>query len=167
MKGGNAESLDQALAVEAVDKLLNFYLPWIKKAVSSLNEEDVWTRPNEKSNSIGNLLLHLNGNVRQWIIHGLGGIDNYRQRDLEFSTRDGIVAKELLNLLSKTVEEACDIISGFTDENMLLESKTIQGFETTTFAAIFHVVEHFAYHTGQIVWIAKAHSDEDLKFYRL
>jgi len=167
IKADNVTKLEDALAAEAIDKLLNHYIPWIEKALGSLDGDDIWARPNKSSNSIANLLLHLEGNVRQWIICGLGGEKDNRQRDLEFTSTKSDNTGSFLSDLKNTVMSACEVIEKFQDEDMLLTSFTIQGFETTAFSAIFHVVEHFSYHTGQIVWIAKSISGKDMQFYNL
>ncbi len=160
-------SLTTALAVEAESRLKEYYLPWLEEAVVDLDTRQTWIRLNENTNSIGNLLLHLEGNVRQWILHGLGGEADHRDRDSEFNAKDGIVALKLLSTLKNTVNEACHVISTYDSEEKLLEPKTIQAFSTNAFDAIFHVVEHFSYHTGQIVQIAKVLSGSDLRFYEL
>ncbi len=160
-------TIETALASEAIDKLLNTYIPWIEKALKSLDEARLWNRPNENTNSIGNLLLHLEGNVRQWIIHGLGGVEDNRRRDSEFQAQQGQNASDLFETLRATVEQACSVIENYRNAEALLSPKVIQGFETTAYSAIFHVVEHFSYHTGQIVWICKAESAKDMKFYNL
>ncbi len=131
-----------------------------------LSDTDVWWRPNAASNSAGNLLLHLEGNVRQWIISGLGGAPDHRQRDLEFAERGPLPRRRLLTRLRKTVREACAVIGGLSAAD-LGQHRTIQGLTVTAFEAIHHVVEHFAYHTGQVLYIAKLRSRRDLGFTRL
>lgn len=159
--------LPSAFAAEAVDKLRDTYLPWIERALESLDETTVWARPREGVNSIGNLLLHLNGNVTQWMLHGLGGEEDKRDRDSEFQADGGTSADELFQRLSETVQRACEVIQRPRSEAEWLTPITIQGFSTTALSAVVHVVEHFSYHTGQIVILAKSATGEEFRFYDL
>ena len=142
------------------------FLPKIERCLEELSEEDIWWRPNEVSNSIGNLLLHLSGNVRQWIISGIGGAPDLRDRDQEFEQRAPISTERLLERLSATVREADAILAGL-DPASLLEQRRIQGFDITVGEAVFHVVEHFATHTGQITLLAKLRLGKDLALTQL
>ncbi|MBS1262419.1 MAG: hypothetical protein MAG453_01770 [Calditrichaeota bacterium] len=160
-------TLSEAVAAELVDKLGEYYLPWIREALSAVDDATLWTRPLPGVNSIGNLLLHLEGNVRQWVQHGLGGAADRRDRDGEFAADSGPDRWSLYERLARTVGEACEIIRSPRSDDEWLRERTIQRFRTTTFAAAIHVVEHFAYHTGQIVCVAKIASGRDLKFYHL
>lgn len=140
------------------------YMPRIEKAVAMLSEDDFWWRPNEASNSAGNLVLHLAGNVRQWIVHGLGGAADIREREKEFAAKGGVSKVGALAQLRASVDDACAVL-GKMDEEGLVASYTPQAYEVTGLEAIYHVVEHFGMHTGQIIWIAKARSGEGLGFY--
>jgi uncharacterized damage-inducible protein DinB len=140
------------------------FLPRIAACLAPLGEEDIWWRPNEASNSIGNLVLHLAGNVRQWIVAGVGGTDDRRDRQAEFDQRDAIPGGELLARLRSVVNEAAEVIEGLTPAQ-LAERRLIQGYETTVLGAIYHVVEHFSMHTGQIILLTKARTGRDLGFY--
>ena len=142
------------------------FLPKIERCLEELSEEDIWWRPNEVSNSIGNLLLHLSGNVRQWIISGIGGAPDLRDRDQEFEQRAPISTERLLERLSATVREADAILAGL-DPASLLEQRRIQGFDITVGEAVYHVVEHFATHTGQITLLAKLRLGKDLALTQL
>lgn len=139
------------------------FLVKIERAVQKMTDEQIWWRANEESNSVGNLLLHLSGNVRQWIISGIGGAPDNRFRQSEFDERNQIGGAELLTNLRKTIEEACAVLENLNADD-LLEKGLIQGRETTALSAIYHVVEHFAMHAGQIIFIAKLFAG-DLKFY--
>jgi uncharacterized damage-inducible protein DinB len=141
-------------------------LPRTRAAVERLPETDVWWRPNESSNSVGNLVLHLAGNVRQWIVSGIGGANDERRRQEEFDRREPLPAQELVVLLTATVEEAAAVL-GSLDESRLLETVHVQGRTVTVMEAIYHVVEHFSMHTGQIVYIAKLRTGDDLAFYEV
>lgn len=147
-------------------RLLEEYLPRIERCLSELTNDDVWWRAHETDNSIGNLLLHLNGNVRQWIVSGIGGKEDQRVRSEEFSERTHIPKEELFKKLKGTLEEAGDALDGF-DPAKLLEVRHIQRYEATALDAISHVVEHFAQHLGQIIYITKLRRAIDLKFYDL
>lgn len=140
------------------------YLPKIRKAVMGLEDADLWWRPNPASNAVGNLLFHLAGNVRQWVVSGIGGQGDIRNRDLEFSREGGAGAQELLAHLEAAVFEADAVLSGLTEES-LLERRVIQGMEVTILDALYHVVEHFSTHTGQILYLAKLRSGKDLAFW--
>ena len=142
------------------------FLPKIERCLEELSEEDIWWRPNEVSNSIGNLLLHLSGNVRQWIISGIGGAPDLRDRDQEFEQRAPISTERLLERLSATVREADAILAGL-DPASLLEQRRIQGFDITVGEAVYHVVEHFATHTGQITLLTKQRLGKDLALTQL
>ena len=82
------------------DKLFNQYWPRMRSCVESLTDEQVWWRPNPASNSIGNLLLHLNGNVTQWLVASFVRLEDRRDRPAEFAAKDGISREELLKLLA-------------------------------------------------------------------
>jgi uncharacterized damage-inducible protein DinB len=140
------------------------YLPKIRKCVAGMSDEMLWHRTNESSNSIGNLLMHLAGNVREWIIGGVGGLPFDRHRSAEFATRNGLPATGLVSHLEKTIAEADDVLARLSADD-LTGPLTIQSRETTVLAAIYHVVEHFAMHTGQIVLLPKEHSPGAIRFY--
>jgi len=142
------------------------YLPKIERSLALLNEEQIWWRSNPQSNSIGNLLLHLSGNVRQWIVVGLGGATDTRDRDAEFAQRNAIPRDELIGRLKQTLHEADETLAAL-DPARLLEKVRIQGLEVSVLEAILHVVEHFSMHAGQIIYITKLLSASDLHFYDL
>jgi len=142
------------------------YLPKIERSLALLNEEQIWWRSNPQSNSVGNLLLHLSGNVRQWIVVGLGGATDTRDRDAEFAQRNAIPRDELIGRLKQTLHEADETLAAL-DPARLLEKVRIQGLEVSVLEAILHVVEHFSMHAGQIVYITKLLTAHDLHFYDL
>jgi uncharacterized damage-inducible protein DinB len=127
----------------------------IDRAVLALTDGQIWWRPNEGSNSIGNLILHLAGNVRQWIVAGVGRQPNERSRQQEFDERRTIPKHELFARLTTVLAEADAVLANLR-ESELGEARQIHGFDTTVMKAIYHVVEHFSMHTGQIQWIAKS-----------
>jgi uncharacterized damage-inducible protein DinB len=134
--------------------LRDTYLPRIERGLEVLPADDLWWRPHEGALSAGNILLHLTGNVRQWILSGMGGEPDQRERDSEFAATEGGSAEELAEDLARTVRQAAEVIEALPGEG-LLEPLTIQGFQTTPSWAVYHVVEHFGWHTGQLVMIAK------------
>lgn len=138
--------------------------PRIEKCLELLTEEEAWQRPNSESNSIGNLILHLCGNIRQYIISSLGKNTDSRDRDLEFSQEGGLPKEELLRKLQIIIHESVQILS-MIDAADLLEVKSVQGFELSGIGIIIHVVEHYSYHTGQIAFYTKQLKSQDLGFY--
>lgn len=138
------------------------YLPKIEHCLSLLTHEDIWWRANEASNSIGNLILHLSGNVQQWIIGGVGNAPYTRDRQHEFGERGGITREELLAQLKATLAKADHVLAEI-DPASLLQRKEIQGCDVTVMEAILRVVQHFALHTGQIMLLTKQRTGEDLK----
>ncbi len=151
---------------EARRHLMQEYLPWLRTCLVKLSDEDIGWRPNEKSNSVGNLILHLCGNIRQWVIHGVGGAADERNRPAEFAARESFSKAELLQKLEATLTEVDAVLANLPLEK-LFEPRMIQGFNVTVLGAIFHVVEHFSYHTGQIICLTKIRTGEDLKFWKV
>lgn len=144
--------------------LITEYPAKLHAAVRALPDERLWWRPNEQSNSVGNLLLHLSGNVRQWLISGVGGQADVRRRNMEFAARGGATAAGMLDGLDATLREADAVLRGILPSE-LLERRSIQGRDTTVFEAIYHVVEHFSTHTGQVLWIVKMLQPGAVRFY--
>ena len=150
---------------ESARLLRSEYLPKIERCLDLLSEEDVWWRPNEASNSIGNLLLHLRGNVGQWIIGGVGRRDFERHRQREFDERAQLSWRDLLANLKATLADADEVIRSLNSES-LLTRRQIQDYDVTVLEAIYHVVEHFGMHTGQIIMLSKMRTDTDLKLWQ-
>jgi len=136
----------------------------LKASLDELVEADIWKRPNEHSNSVGNLMLHLAGNIRQWIISSLGNEEDLRERDKEFATDSGYSKSELAAKLFSTVAEAKKIIQNISAEEILKKRK-VQGRFYSGVSIIIHVTEHYSYHTGQIIFWTKLLKDKDLGFY--
>ncbi len=160
------DALAWAVTSEARREIGEIYLPRIERSLAILGDEDIWWRPNPASNSAGNLVLHLTGNVRQWIISGLGGAPDHRKRDSEFAEQGPIPRRRLSRQLRMTVEEACRVIENLPPSELLRE-RTIQKFRVTGVVAVLHVVDHFALHAGQILYITKMRRGRDLKFTKL
>jgi hypothetical protein len=147
------------------EKLLEQYWPRLRGCVESLTDEQVWWRPNEASNSIGNLILHLNGNVRQWLVSSFNRLEDARDRPAEFSERRVIPKTALLEMLGATMQDASEVLARLTEAD-LLTTFQIQGYTVNGLRAVYQVVEHFGLHYGQIVFITKLMRADDLGFYR-
>ena len=159
------DDLGKRFLLNSVRILRGEHLPKIREAVGLLSDAEVWERDGSTSNSVGNLLLHLAGNVRQHIIAGAGGAPDVRDRPQEFAAAGGPGRTDLLERLSRTVEEACAVLEGF-DPGLLSEKRVIQGKEVPLLEDIYRVVEHFSYHTGQIIYAVKARKTHSFPWYR-
>src|SRR5580704_8382755 len=154
------------LFLKEADGRFKQYLSRILRSLNELSDEEIWWRPNEASNSAGNLALHLSGNVRQWIVSGLGGAADVRKRDLEFGERGPLPRRELAARLRKSVGEARRVLRRLTEAD-LKHKHTIQGFHVTGLEAVSHVYEHFSHHAGQIIYITEMQKGKDLRFTKL
>jgi uncharacterized damage-inducible protein DinB len=146
-------------------KLLEQYWPRLRHAVESLSDEQMWWRPNAASNSVGNLLLHLNGNVRQWLVASFNRLEDERDRPAEFGAREGTSRAALIESLTHTMDEARQVLSRLTPTELLAVYQ-IQGYRVSGLDAVYQVVEHFGMHLGQIIYITKMLTDKDLEFYK-
>jgi hypothetical protein len=149
-----ADDTAAAVGKEAAHELVSA-LGKIKHCLSQLNDEQVWWRSQASLNSIGNLILHLCGNLRQWIVAGLGGAADVRDRPAEFAERGPIPKYELLGKLDAVVGEARQMLGRLT-ALQLLEVRRIQGFDVTGLAAIFDAIPHFRGHTQEIIHITRS-----------
>ncbi len=162
---------DQKLSTEFLflefsrDKLLGQYWPRLRSCVESLSDEQIWWRPNDSSNSIGNLVLHLNGNVRQWLVDSFNRAEDRRDRPAEFNQREIVPGAALIEGLGATMREAEGVLARLTEAELLAPYQ-IQGYDVTGLAAVYQVVEHFGLHYGQIAYITKLLREKDLGFYR-
>ena len=136
----------------------------IKACMKQLEEKDIWFHQNDHVNSVGNIILHLCGNIRQWIISSLGGAPDIRDRDLEFSTMGGFAKEELTTKWQDTMREAVTVITNASPEN-LLRHRVVQGSTVSGIGIIIHVTEHYSYHTGQIIFLTKLYKNMDMGFY--
>lgn len=153
-------------------RLREDYLIKIVTATRELDDDQIWWRPNEASNSIGNLILHLRGNARQWIVAGVGGAADTRARAEEFAHRERIGREALMQMLSETIGDVDGALADLEralvaagSDSPLQRACQPQGYPQTVLDAVFHVVEHFSYHTGQIVLLAKWHAGERIRLY--
>jgi uncharacterized damage-inducible protein DinB len=141
------------------------FLPKLLHCLEAMSDDDIWWRPNEQSNSVGNLVLHLCGNVRQWIVKSVGGGSFDRDRDAEFAARGPVPKAELISSIRSAVREADAVLASLPHER-LLQQHVIQTYTSSGLQAIYHVVEHFSYHLGQILYIYKLRTGTDPGFYR-
>jgi len=160
----NATQIHTALIQEVDHRLFDESLTRILECLEKLTDEQIWWRPNESSNSIGNLVLHLCGNVRQWIGTGLGNLPDTRKRQTEFDERLQIERDVLVSELVSTMTMSKSVISNLPEKE-LLTSRPVQTFNETGISILIHVTEHFSYHTGQIAYITKLLSGKSLSFY--
>jgi len=149
------ESVERQFLSISARHLRDDYLPKIREAVELLSDEEIWAREGDTTNSIGNLLMHLTGNVRQHILSGIGERPDERNRPKEFSTKGGVPKAALMRDVEHAVLEAFHTIATL-DPKRLSDEYVVQGNKVTVLQDIYHVVEHFAYHTGQIVHMVKA-----------
>jgi uncharacterized damage-inducible protein DinB len=153
--------------IEFIDQSIHYMdenTPKIKRCLDELDETEIWKRPNDASNSVGNLVLHLCGNITQWVISSLGKAEDRRERDKEFSATGGYSKTELWEKFIAVIEKAKDIIQHI-DTDEILRKRLVQGYHYSGIGIIIHITEHYSYHTGQIVFWTKLLKDKDLGFY--
>jgi uncharacterized damage-inducible protein DinB len=136
----------------------------IEDCLSRLSAEQIWSRGGENENAVGNLVLHLSGNVRQWIVAAVGEQADVRRRDAEFAAR-GLPADSLMAELRGAVDQAAAILEAL-DPARLTEHVHPQNYDVTVLEAVYHVVEHFSGHTGQVIYVTKWLTGQDLAYYR-
>lgn len=135
-----------------------------KISLESIEESNIWKKPNESSNSIGNQIIHICGNMTQYIIASLGGKNDLRNRDAEFSISEGYTSGQLIQKLEETVQQAKQVLNNCS-KNQLLKKRVVQGFNLSGIGIVIHAVEHYSYHTGQIAFWTKLLVNKDLGFY--
>lgn len=143
---------------------LRQYAGRIEDCLGRLNEEQVWARGTETENAVGNLVLHLCGNLGQWIGFGVAGRADHRERDAEFNARGGTAIADLKQRLRATVDDAAGIIGALKPEDLACRTK-VQKYDLTVLEAVYHVVVHFSEHTGQILFATKLLTGQDLGYY--
>lgn len=156
--------LHRALISEVKRRIVGESVPRIKQCLAQLTEEEVWHRPNENVVSVGNLVLHLQGNLRQWVLSGLGGRPDHRQRDREFSRTEPVSVALLGQQLDALMAEVEAVLDRLTPDH-LLATHRVQGYDETGVAILMHITEHFSYHTGQITYFVKTRKNVDLQYY--
>jgi uncharacterized damage-inducible protein DinB len=161
----NVSGISQLFLEFSRAKLIDQYWARMRQCVESLTEEQLWWRPNEASNSVGNLLLHLDGNVRQWLVASFGNSEDTRDRPAEFAARQTIPSAALIRMVDSTMQEAAAVLARLSEADLLRTFK-IQGYTVTGLHAVYQVVEHFGMHHGQILYITKQLRGADLGFYK-
>jgi len=149
---------------EIILRLTQESIPRIKQCLTLLSEDEIWQSANDNTNAVGNLVLHLCGNVRQYLISSIGGFPDIRKRDSEFAPSSRVDKSTLISTLELLSNEILDVTKSIPVEE-LLRQRSVQGFEMNGMQIIIHVIEHFSYHTGQIAFFVKGLKDVDLKFY--
>jgi hypothetical protein len=157
-----ADELAAAVGAAAAHELESAWKR-IKHCLGQLNDEQVWRRSQPGLNSIGNLILHLCGNLRQWVVAGIGGAADVRNRPAEFAEQRSIPKEELMRSLEAVVEDAKGILAG-VDARQLVEVRRIQGFDVTGAAAVFDSVPHFRGHTQEIVHMTRLQLGDAYQF---
>jgi uncharacterized damage-inducible protein DinB len=159
------DEVSELLIRETKFRLLEESIPRLHKCLDKLSEAEIWYRPNTHTVSIGNLVLHLNGNVRQWLISGLGGAPDLRQRQQEFDEtgpKPTSELKEMLDILENDIEV---VLEGLSTSDLITE-RTIQGYKSSGVSILVHVVEHFSYHVGQVTILIKSRMNLDMGYYQ-
>ncbi|OGU30881.1 MAG: hypothetical protein A2X67_06185 [Ignavibacteria bacterium GWA2_55_11] len=150
----------------SISKLKDDYLPRYERCLSELSDKDVWWREHETNNAVGNIILHICGNMRQWVISGVSGAADIRNRPEEFSARKSRSTAELKDLLRSTITEVCAHLER-ADPADFKRVRSIQSYSVTGLEALYHAVEHCSYHLGQVVYVTKLRTGKDLRFYNL
>lgn len=158
------QDLSHLLILEAERRIFDESYQRIYKCLDLLTEEQIWQRPSDNLSSIGNLILHLCGNGRQWIISGLGGVVDIRNRDREFQ-EGSKCSKWKLKIKMEELKSEMKMVLQKINEDELKRVRSVQVFEESGLSILIHVIEHFSYHTGQITWFTKMLTNEDTKFY--
>jgi len=158
----DSSSIANAFIESSRRNLSNSYLTRIRRCLELLNDEDIWWRAHETDNSVGNIVLHLCGSVRQQIVSAIGGAESVRDRPKEFAERGPIPKSDLLKLLEGTLQEVDRVLASF-DKPLLMTERTTQRGPVTCFEIIFGALRHFAEHTGQIVYITKLRKGTEVK----
>lgn len=159
------EPTAESVFLDVTIRKLELFLSRIGECVGRLSNEQIWMRHGDHENAVGNLMLHLSGNVRQWIISGITGQPDTRTRDREFAARGELEAAELMDRLEGTVVEAVAVLKGLAPER-LIEAYQPQKYRVTILEGIYSCVEHFAQHTAQIIFATKLLTGQDLGFYK-
>jgi len=160
----SSTKLSNAFIAEIKRRLFEENIPRLKKCLAKLSDDQIWFRPNNASNSLGNLVLHLQGNVRQWVVSGLGKNPDVRERQQEFDERGPVPTTKMLADMDQLMREVDQILNKITHED-LLEVRNVQGYQESGLSILVHITEHFSYHVGQMTYIVKMLKDEDMGYY--
>jgi uncharacterized damage-inducible protein DinB len=124
------------------------------EAIGQLGDEEVNWRPNEESNSIANLVVHMAGNIGQRFTAGIGGAPDVRDRDAEFNTRERFTRSRILAVLNEAFGAADKVMAGLTPER-LDDPQQMRDRQVTVLDVLFGACTHLSEHVGQILYIAK------------
>jgi uncharacterized damage-inducible protein DinB len=160
----NATQLRNILIENIVRYMIDENFPRVIKCLEMLNEIEIWYRPNSQSNSVGNLVLHLNGNLNQWILDYIGEKPFVRNRQLEFDAEKTHSKEELILMMTTLIEELRSCIQLISDDK-LLGFLPIQNQQETGISVLIHIVEHFSFHAGQIAYVTKWLKNQQTNFY--
>lgn len=156
--------LTNAFITEIKRRLFEENIPRLEKCVNQLSDEQIWYRPNTSSNSVGNLVLHLHGNVRQWVVAGLGKNKDVRERQKEFDEQGPVPKETMLQDMRQLMLEVEQILNKTTSDD-LLEIRNVQGYRESGLSILVHITEHFSYHVGQMTYIVKMLKNKDMGYY--
>ena len=159
-----SDQIRDLLIADIKRRLIVESVPRIHKCLNNLSLEEIWHRHNEHTNSVGNLVLHLCGNVRQYLLSGIEGQEDVRARDLEFSEKGPIEKEVLTKELDALMDEVTAALDGISAEDLIREVG-VQGFQENVTSILIHVTEHFSYHVGQITFYTKFIKDIDTGYY--
>lgn len=158
------QKLTDLIIKDCQRRLFEESYPRIEKCIGELSTAEIWARPNENSNSVGNLILHLCGNVRQWVLSGIDEQEDVRQRQSEFDERGPVANEVLFEKLALLKADVNEAFARITPEKLCSEIE-VQGFKESGISILIHIVEHFSFHVGQITYYTKMVKDMDLKYY--
>ena len=158
----SADNLTQEIAAEAI-RSLQYGCAKIEHCLNQIVDPQVWWRPTPDMNAIGNLMLHLSGNVGQWIVAGVGNGKDIRQRQAEFDERVMISKDELFQQLKTVVEQATTVLNAVSATE-LLSTKRIQGHDVTKIHAIVQSVAHFQGHVQEIICLTRQQLDQRYEY---
>lgn len=159
-----SQQITNSLVAEVRRRLFEESVVRLKKCLADLTLEEIWHQPNVHSNSVGNLVLHLCGNVRQWVIAGIGGAVDQRERQWEFDSDEHFAKAILIKMIDDLMAEVELVLQRIEPED-LLKKRAVQCYQETALSILMHVVEHFSYHVGQITYVVKLWKDKDMGYY--
>ena len=159
-----AEQIKNEIIKDVRLRLYDECMPRIKQCIELLSEEQLWLKPNQNSNSIGNLVLHVCGNIRQYVMSGIGGLPDVRERSAEFAESGPLPRQELYELMDLLLGDVDTVLTTINPQDLILIKK-VQGFDMSVASILIHITEHISYHTGQIAYATKLMQDIDLRFY--
>jgi len=160
----DSSALTNAFIAEIKRRLFGENIPRLKKCLEKLSDEQIWYRPNNSSNSVGNLVLHLHGNVRQWVVAGLAENRDVRERQKEFDEKGPVPREQMIANMDKLMMEVDQILNQVSSKD-LLAIRNVQGYQESGLSILVHITEHFSYHVGQVTYIVKMLKDADMGYY--